>query len=137
MTYQNSHVDISTLGRRYLCTAPTKRFISWVIYFIRSCNDPTEITRNHFCDVFLKNQKYLGEMFLRRLWEVMEKTSFWRCAPDVLKTPHKRHLFWDILKTSQKRHLFWDISERSVRYLSQWRSDWDLSETSHADWVML
>ena len=32
LTGQNSHVDISPLGRLdwFLCTAPTKRFISWV-----------------------------------------------------------------------------------------------------------
>ena len=92
------------------------------ICFIRYCDDPTEITRNNFCDVFLKNKKYLREMFLRRLRDVSEKTSFLRC-------------FWDVFKTSQRRHLFWDVSERSLRYLSQWRSDWDLSETSHAGWV--
>ena len=42
--------------------------------------------------------------------------------------------FLDALKTSQKRHLFRDLSERSLRNLSQWRSDWDLSETSHTGW---
>ena len=100
------------------------------IYFIRYCNNPTEITQNHFCGVFLKNHKYLREMFLRRHRDVTgkasflstEKTSFLRC-------------FWDVLKTSQKSHLFWDVSERSLRCLSQWRSAWDLSETSHVGWV--
>ena len=58
-------------------------------------------------------------MFFRRLKDVTKKTSFLRCI-------------WDVLKTSQKRHLFWDISEKFLRYLSQWRSDWDLSEISHA-----
>ena len=103
-------------------------------------------------DVFLKNQKYLSEMFLRRLGDVTEKTSFLRYARDVLKKSHKRNFFkdvfrrlkdvtkkisflrciWDVLKTSQKRHLFWGISEKFLRYLSQWRFDWDLSEISHA-----
>ena len=77
-----------------------------------------------------------------------------RCARDILKTSHKRHLFkiflrclkdvtknpsfltgiWEVLKTLQKSHLFWDVSKRSLRCLSQWRSDWDLSKTSHAGW---
>ena len=119
-------------------------FISWVFLtiphlFIRYCNNPTEITRNYFCGVFLKNHKYLWEMFLRRLRDVTEKKSFSRHARDVLKTSHKRHLFflrciWNVLKTSQKIHLIWDVSKRSLRCLSQWRSDWDLSETSHDGW---
>ena len=41
------------------------------------------------------------------------------------------------LKTPQKSRLFWDVSERSLRCLSQWTSDWDLSETSHVGWVNL
>ena len=70
------------------------------VYFIRYCNKPTEITRNHFCDGFLENQKYLREMFLRRLRDVTEKTSFLRYVRDVLKTSHKRHLFWNVFETS-------------------------------------
>ena len=61
------------------------------------------------------------EISSRRPRGVIQKTSFLRC-------------FWDVLKTSQKSCLFWDISEKSQRCLSQWRSDWDLSETSHAGW---
>ena len=61
-------------------------------------------------------------MFLRRLKDVTKKATFLRCI-------------WDVLKTSQKRHLFWDVSKRSLRYLSQWRSDWYLTKTSHAGWV--
>ena len=63
------------------------------IFFIRYCNKPTEITRNHFCDASLENQKYLREMFLRRLRDVTGKTSFLRYARDVLKTSHKKRLF--------------------------------------------
>ena len=70
------------------------------VYFIRYCNKPTEITRNHFCDGFLENQKYLREMFLRRLRDATEKTSFLRYVRDVLKTSHKRHLFWNVFETS-------------------------------------
>ena len=50
-------------------------------YFIRYYNNPaeitdnpTEITRNHFRGVFLKNHKYFQEMFLRRLRDITEKT---------------------------------------------------------------
>ena len=91
------------------------------ICFIRYCNNPTEITRNHFCGLYLKNHKHLREMFLRRLKDVTEKSSFLRCI-------------WDVLKTPQKIHLFWDVSKRSLRCPSQWRSNWDVSETSHAGW---
>ena len=128
LTCQISHVDINPFGRLniYALLPQNDSFFEYFwrsrICFIRYCNNPTEITRKHFCDVYSKNQKYLREMFLRRLREVTEKTSFLRCI-------------WDVLKTSQKRHLFWDVSERSLRYISQWRSDWDLSETSHAGWV--
>ena len=69
-------------------------------YIIRYCNKPTEITRNHFCDGFLENQNYLREMFLRRLRDVTEKTFLLRYVRDVLKTPHKRHLFWNVFETS-------------------------------------
>ena len=70
-----------------------------VIYFIRYFSNPTEITRNHFRGVFLKNHNKLGEIFLRRLGDITENTSFW----DMLEISlHKR-------KTSQKRHLFWDL----------------------------
>ena len=77
-------------------------------------------------DVFETSQRRHGkdiffEICSRRLKDVTQKTSFLRCI-------------WDVLKTSQKRHLFWDVSERCLRYLSQWRSDWDLSETTRAGW---
>ena len=78
------------------------------------------------CDVFETSQRRRGieiffEIYLRRLTDVTQKRSFLR-------------RIWDVLKTSQKSHLFWDVSERSLRCLSQWRSDWDLSETSYAIW---
>ena len=60
-------------------------------------------------------------MSLRRLKDVSKKTSSLRCI-------------WNVWKTSQKRRLFWDVSERSLRCLSQWRSVWDISKTSHAGW---
>ena len=133
-------LDLPKLSRRYQPTGQTwlidiyamlPQNVSFLecfwrsqVSFIRYYNKPTEVTRNQFCDIFLENQKYLREMFLRRLRDVMEKTSFLRYAGEVLKTWHKRHLFWD-------------VSERSLRYLSQWRSDWDFSKTSHAGWVRI
>ena len=98
-----------------------------------------EITRNHFRVHFEKarntcvwcfcvwrlrdveEEKFFFKIYLRRLTDVTQKRSFLR-------------RIWDVLKTSQKSHLFWDVSERSLRCLSQWRSDWDLSETSYAIW---
>ena len=124
-------LDLPKLLRRYQLTGQTWlidiyallpqnlsfRFWRSHIYFIRYCNSPTEITRNHFCDVFSKNQKYLRKISLRRLIEVTEKTSFLRYSRDASKTSHKRHLFWDVF-------------ERSLRYLSQWRSDRSLRDIS-------
>ena len=95
------------------------------IYFIRYCNKPTEITRNHFCDVFLENQKYLREMFLRRLRDVTEKTSFLKYARDMLETSHKKisflRCFWDVLKTSKKTpfsRCIWDVLKTSQKDIS-------------------
>ena len=63
----------------------------------------------------------LFEICFRSRKDVAWKTSFLKCI-------------WDFLKTSQKRRLFWDVSKRSLRCLSQWRSDWDISKTSHEGW---
>ena len=68
--------------------------------------------RRHGIDIFI-------EICSRRVKDVTQKTSFLRC-------------FWDVLKTPQKSNFFRDVSVRSLRCLSQGRSDWDLSET----WVM-
>ena len=92
--------------------------VNFVTYFLK--------TKNACERCFWDAQSRLGkdiffEICPRRLKDVTQKTSFLRC-------------FWDVLKTSQKRHLFWDVSEMSLRYLSQWRSDWHLSETSHVGW---
>ena len=147
-------LDLPKLSRRYQPTGQTwlidiyallPQNVSFLecfwrshVYFIRYCNKPTEITRNHFCDLFLENQKYLREMFLRRLRDVTKKTSFLRYARDMLQTSHKNtsflRCFWDVLKTSKKdiffemylrrlkdvtkRQLFCDVSERSLRYFS-------------------
>ena len=129
LTCQNSHVNFSSLGR-----------LDWLIFmhcsqktfhFLSVSDGPTStlsdiaitLRKSHKIKfvTYLKNQKYLREMFVRRLRDVKGKISFLRCI-------------WDVLKTSQKRYLFWGLSERSLRYLSQWRSDWDLSETSHTNW---
>ena len=87
-------------------------------------NMPITLRKRFFRMVFSKSHKYLREILYRRHRDVMEKTSFLRCI-------------WDVLKTSQKRSIFWDVSRRSLRCqrcLSQWRSDWDLSETSNSGW---
>ena len=165
-------IDLPKLSRRnqptdthdrldwYLCTASRNRFISWLFLTVPHLFYQilyTKITRNHFCGLFLKNHKYFREMFLRRLIDVTEKTSFLKYSRGALKTSQKRYLFWDIfetswrlhkrtsflrciwdvLKTSEKSHLFWDVSKTSLTCLSHWRPDWDLSETSHAGWVVI
>ena len=43
-------------------------------------------------------------MFLRSLRHVTENTSFLKYVRDVLKTSHKRHLFWDVFETFERRH---------------------------------
>ena len=43
-------------------------------------------------------------------------------------------MFLRRLEDVTKNHFFWDVSERSLRWLSQWRPDWYLSETFHAGW---
>ena len=96
-------------------------FLWSYIYFIRYCNNPTDITRNHFCEVFLKNHKNLRQMFLKRLRAVTEKTSVLRYD-------------WDVLKTSKICRPFWDVCKRSLRCFSYWRSDWDLSEECYVGW---
>ena len=93
-----------------------------IIFVWRIFEKPKILAR----DVFETSQRRHGKCIFfkicsRRLKDVTQKTSFLRC-------------FWDVLKTSQKKHLFWNVSERPLRYLSQWRSDRDLSETSHAGW---
>ena len=93
LTCQNSHEDISPLILMtdlidiYALLPENVLFLDcflWShIYFIRYCNDPTEITRNHFCGLFLKITK-----------------TYERCFWDVSETSGNRHLFWDMLKTS-------------------------------------
>ena len=71
------------------------------IYFIRCYNNPTEITQNYFCGLFLKNQKCLRDMFSKRLRLITGKTSFLRYARDVSKTSQKRHRFEMYLKRNK------------------------------------
>ena len=109
-TCQNSHADISPLILMtdlidiYALLPENISFLEcfWQprIYFTRFCNNPMEITQNHFCGVFSQNHKYLREIFLRCLRDVTEIASFLRYARDVLKTLHKRHLLWDVFETS-------------------------------------
>ena len=128
LTCQNSHVDISSLDR-----------LDWLISM--QCSHKTL----HFLSVSDGLTSILSDIVisLRKSHEIIFVT-YWktkniceRCFWDVSETSRKRHLLRyarDVLKTSQKRHLFWDVSEMFLRYLSQWRSDLDLSETSHAGW---
>ena len=92
-----------------------------------------------FGDVSETSQKiHLFWDMLRRLQDVTQMTSFLRYSWDVLMTSQKDiflRCVWDVLKMSPKSHLFWDVSKKSLRCLSQWRSDWDLSNTSHACWL--
>ena len=125
--------------------------------YLRRLKDVTKKTSFLRCiwDVLKTSQK---DIFLTCIWGVLKtsqkrhlvwdifemplrrhkKTSFSRCMWDALKTSQKKPSFlryiWDALKTSQKRRLFEDISYRSLRCLSQWRSDGDMSKTSHAGW---
>lgn len=88
------------------------------------------------------------------LWGIFEKSEI--LARDVFEMPQrchrtdiffqislrrlkdisqKKHLFihfWGVLKASQKSYQFWGVSEKSLRCLSQLRSDWDFSRSSHA-----
>ena len=81
------------------------------IYFIFIFFYITFSQRCHGKDILFKTCS-------RYFKDVIQKTSLLRC-------------FWDFLKTPQKDIFF----EMFPRCLSQWRSGWDLSETSHAGWV--
>ena len=81
------------------------------VSFLSVSNGPTSILsdivitlgKSHetiFVGFLKKSHKYLWEMFLRRLRDVMEKTSVLWYTRDVLKTSQKRHLFWDVFETS-------------------------------------
>ena len=87
--------------------------------------DASEKSQNRYlfweCSRHLTEKNIFFEIHLRRVKDVTKKISFLRCI-------------WDVLKTSQKRYLLWDVSERSLRCLSQWRSDWAPSKKSHAGW---
>ena len=65
-------------------------------------------------------------LFLNKVAGLRQPFHFLSVLSDIVIT---------VLKTSQKSHLFLDVSKSSLRCLSQWWSDWDLSETSYTDWV--
>ena len=145
-------LDLPKLSCRYQPTEQT-----WLISiyhsretfrFLSAPYGPTSI----LSDIVMTLRKSHKIIFVTYFWKT--KNTCERCFWDVSQTSRKRHLFWDMLETlidvtqkasflrcfwdvlkmSKKRHLFWDVSERSLRYMSQWRSDWGLSETSHAGW---
>ena len=90
-------------------------------------------SRCHTKDIFYK-------MFLRCIWDYL------RLVKDVFLEMYSRHLIdvskktsflisiWDVSKMCQERRLFVDVSDRSLKCLSQWRPDWNVSETSPAGW---
>ena len=78
-------------------------------------------------DIFEMSQRRHGkdnffEIFSRRLKGVTQKTSSW----NVFETSERRH---------KKAIFFWDVSKSSLICHSQWRSIWDLWETSYSGWV--
>ena len=89
------------------------------------------------CGVFLKNHRYLREMFLRHLRDVTEKTPFSRYVWDVLKTSYKRRLFWDVSEMSYRHHktdIFFEKYLRRLKDISKksslLRCFWEVSEMS-------
>ena len=90
------------------------------------------------CGLFLKNYRYLREMFLRHLRDVTEKTPFSRYVWDVLKMSyrhHKKDIFFkkylrrlkDISKKSSLLRCFWEVSEMSFSMEIWLRSLRDIS----------
>ena len=108
------------LFRRYQPTGQT-----WLISM--HCSDKTI----HFLSVSDGPTSILLDIVitLRKSHEIIFVTYFRKTKNTC------ERCFWDVSETSQKRHLFGDVAERSLRYLSQWRSGWDLSETANAGWV--
>ena len=122
LKFQNSHGDISQLilMTDLINNHCTARFIFWMFLTVPHLfYQIFQLTygnhTNPFCGVFLKNHRYLREIFLRHLIYVMEKTSFSSYVWDVLKTSYKRRLFWDVsekcYRCHKKTHLFWDVLE--------------------------
>ena len=126
LTCKNSHDDISPLT-----LWKSDKIILWGIFeklkiLVRDFFETSQ--RRHRKDIFF-------EICSRCLKNVTQKTSFSRCFWDVLKTSQKDIFLEMYLKRlKEKSHLLWDVSKKFLRCLSQWRSDWDLSETSHAGW---
>ena len=140
-------------AHKWLYIAPTKRgFIYWVYLtdshlfyqhettFVEHFWIVTNTSKRYFWDVSEASQnKHFFEICLRWLKDVIWKTSFLRCIWDVLKTSQKDIFFEMYLRclkdVTKKRRLFWDLSKRSMRCLSHWRFNWNISKTSHAGWV--
>ena len=129
-----------THGKTWLiaihCSQKTFHFLSvsnGPTYFIRYCNNPTEITRNYFCGVFWKitntfekcfwdvsetsRKKIFFEICSRSLKHVTQKIYFLKCIWDVLKTSQKSHLFRDVLRGPWDVSLNEDLIEISQRHL--------------------
>ena len=142
-----TRLDLPKLSRRYQPTEQTW-LIDWLIsmhsfHFLSVSVGPTSIlsdTKSFLWHIFEKPKvlaRNVFEMSQRRHRKDIFFEICSRCLEDVTQKTSFLRCFWDVLKTLQKRHLFWDVSEWSLKYLSQWRSDWDLSETSHAGCVVV
>ena len=92
LTCQNSHVDISPLGR-----------LDWLISM--HCSHKTF----HFLSVSDGPTSILSDIVisLRKLHEIIFVTYFWKTKNTC------ERCFWDVSETSRKRHLFWDMPETS------------------------
>ena len=94
------------------------------IYFIRYCNNPTEITQNQFCDVFEK-----PKILARDVCETSQK----RQVKDIFFEVYLRRLK-DTKKISFLRS-FWEISEISVSMEMRLRSLRDISYQLERFWM--
>ena len=103
-----------------------------MFHFLSASNGPILI----LSDIVITLGKSHKIIFVGYFWKITNTCE--RCFWAVSETSRKRQSFlsfiWDVLKTSQKSLPFWDVSKRSQICLCQWRTDWDLWETSHAGW---
>ena len=126
------------------CSSSQKTF-----HLLSISNGSTRILSNVSVTLWKSHKTIIVGYF----WRIINTCD--RCFWDVSEMSRNRHLFWDMHQTSQrhltkdiffemsliglkdvtKSHLFWDVSWKSLRCLSQWRSDWDLSKISRAAWV--
>ena len=95
------------------------------IYFIRYCNNPTEITQNQFCDVFEK-----PKILARDVCETSQR----RQGKDLFFEMHLRRLE-DVTKKISFLRSFWEVSEISVSMEIWLRSLRDISYQLERFWM--